>query len=74
MFASGRAVSAMQIIRALTFDKYFEDPQYARKKASPEQPWGDNIYRRGPPEDLSRCIIPPTAKATLKKISVSIGA
>ena len=44
--ASGRVVFAMQITRALTFDKYFEDLQYACKKPGPNNPRGDNIYRK----------------------------
>ena len=45
--ASGRVVFAMQVSRALTFDKYFGDPRYACKKPGPNNPLGDNIYRKG---------------------------
>ena len=74
MSASERAVFAMQITHALTLDKYFEGPQYACKRPVPDNFRGNNIYRRGPPEDLCRCVIPPTAKAPLKKISAPIGS
>jgi hypothetical protein len=44
---SGRLVFAMQVTRTLTFELYFEDPKYARKKNGPANPRGDSIYRKG---------------------------
>lgn len=44
----GRLIYAMRVGRGLTFDMYWEQPEYECKKPSKENGCGDNIYKKGP--------------------------
>lgn len=44
---NGKLVYAMQVGRGLTFDMYWEQPEYEYKKPSKDNGCGDNIYRKG---------------------------
>jgi len=45
---NGRLVYAMRVERGLTFDMYWDQPDYECKKPSKENGCGDNIYKKGP--------------------------
>lgn len=53
--AVGRLVYAMRVDEILTFDAYWDDPRFARKRpnrnGSIKRAYGDNIYHRGPSGD-----------------------
>ena len=44
---TGRLVYAMQVDRSLTFDLYWDYPEYEHKKPCKNNMCGDNIYKKG---------------------------
>ena len=63
----GRLVYAMRVEKGLTFDMYWEQPEYDCKKPSPENGCGDNIYKKGEKSGLVQAENPSHREAQFKR-------
>ena len=63
----GRLVYAMRVERGLTFNIYWEQPEYECKKPTKENGCGDNIYKEGAKSDLVRVDNQSQSEARTKK-------